>query len=113
MEWVVDPAADAIWDSVKTIITESGTKEIAPHTDEEWAAVRNGAATLAESGNLLIIEGRARDRNEWLAAVRRLTDAADGALKAAESKNADAVFAAGGRIYDACAACHRRYAPNL
>lgn len=113
MEWVVDPAADVIWDSVKTVMTLEGTKEIRPRTDEEWAAVRNGAATLAESGNLLMIEGRARDRKEWMAAARRLIDMSGRALKAAEAKNVDALFAAGEDIYHACAACHRQYAPHL
>jgi hypothetical protein len=42
MEWVLDPAADAVWDSVKTIITEQGTKEIAPQTQEEPRAVIRG-----------------------------------------------------------------------
>src|SRR4051794_22836098 len=62
MEWVLDPSADVIWDSVKTIMTEEGTKEIAPKTDDEWAAIRNSAAMLAESSNLLMMEGRAFDR---------------------------------------------------
>src|SRR2546427_735597 len=72
MVWIVDPAADVIWGSVKTIITEAGTKEIAPHTDEEWDAVRNSAAMVAESGNLLMMEGRARDGQEWRTAARGL-----------------------------------------
>jgi cytochrome c553 len=110
MEWVIDPAADVVWDSVKTIITEEGTKEIAPQTDEQWAAVRNGAATLAESANLLMIEGRARDNKEWMAAARRLTTTAGQALKAAEAKDATALFTTGGDIYNACRACHERYA---
>ena len=113
MEWVIDPAADAVWDPVKTIITEQGTKEIAPQTQEEWDAVRNGAAMLIESANLLMMDGRARDQGEWLAAARRLSATAETALKAAEAKNAAAVFAAGGEIYNACSACHRRYAPQL
>ena len=113
MEWVIDPAADVIWDAVKSIITEKGTQEIAPKTDEQWAAVRNGAATLAESANLLMIEGRARDNKEWMAAARRLTTTAEQALKAAEAKQVDALFAAGGEIYKACKACHDRYAPHL
>jgi len=113
MEWVIDPAADAVWDSVKTIITEQGTKEIAPQTQEQWDAVRNGAAMLVESSNLLMMQTRARDQGEWIAAARRLAEAAEKALNAAESKNAAAVFAAGGEIYDACSACHRRYAPQL
>ena len=113
MEWVIDPAADAVWDSVKTIITEQGTKEIAPQTQEQWDAVRNGAAMLVESSNLLMMQTRARDQGQWIAAARRLAEAAEKALDAAESKNAAAVFAAGGEIYDACSACHRRYAPQL
>ena len=113
MEWVIDPAADAVWDSVKTIITEQGTKEIAPQTDEQWEAVRHGAATLHESAHLLTLEGRARDRGEWTRAARGLMEAADEALKAVEAKNPQAVFDAGGRIYNACSNCHRRYAPQL
>jgi hypothetical protein len=110
MDWVIDPAADVIWDSVKSIITLSGTKETAPQTDEQWAAVRNGAAMLVEAGNLLMMEGRARDNKEWMAAARRLSTTAELALKAAEAKNAEAVFNAGGEIYNACKACHDRYA---
>src|SRR5437870_4709683 len=113
MEWVIDPAADAVWDPVKTIITEQGTKEIAPQTQEEWDAVRNGAAMLVESSNLLTMHTRARDQGEWIAATRRLAGAAEKALRAAESKDAAGVFAAGGESYDACSACHRRYAPQL
>lgn len=112
MNWVIDPAVDVIWDSVKFIISESGTKEIAPKTEEEWANVRNGAATLAESANLLMMEGRARDNKEWMAAARRLSTTAEQALKAAEAKNVEALFAAGGEIYNACRACHQRYAPE-
>jgi hypothetical protein len=113
MEWVIDPAADAVWEPVKTIITEQGTKEIAPQTDEQWEAVRHGAATLHESAHLLTLEGRARDRGEWTKAARGLMEAADEALKAVEARNAQAVFDAGGRIYNACSNCHRRYAPQL
>ncbi len=113
MEWVIDPAADAVWESVKTIVTEQGTKEIAPQTQEQWDAVRNGAAMLVESSNLLAMQTRARDQGEWIAAARRLAAAAEKALGAAGSKDAAGVFAAGGEIYDACSACHRRYAPQL
>jgi hypothetical protein len=113
MEWVIDPAADVVWDSVKTVVTEAGTKEIAPHTAEEWDAVRNGAAVLAESGNLLMMEGRARDRDRWMKSAHALTEAAVRAMKAAEAKNIPALFDAGGQIYNACSACHARYAAHL
>ena len=110
---VLDPAADVIWDSVKSIITEKGTKEVAPHTDAEWDAVRNAAATLMEASNVLMIEGRARDQKEWMTAARRLSEASSQALKAAQAKNTQALFDEGGNIYKACAACHTKYAPHL
>jgi hypothetical protein len=110
---VIDPAADGVWDSVKTIVTKKGTEEIRPKTDEQWTAVRGSAATVAEAANLLMLDGRARDKKEWMTAVRRLIDAGEKAMKAAEAKDADAVFATGGEIYEACRACHLRYAPHL
>jgi len=53
MQSVVDPNADIVWDAVRTIDTKEGTQEIRPKNDAEWAAVRNAAITLTESGNLL------------------------------------------------------------
>ena len=113
MKLVIDPATDGVWDSVKTIVTKKGTEEIRPKTDEQWAAVVSSAATVAEAANLLMLDGRALDKNEWMTAARRLTDTAEKAMKAAEAKDPDAVFAAGGEIYEACRGCHLRYAPRL
>jgi hypothetical protein len=113
MEWVVDPAADVIWDSVKTISTETGTREVAPQNDEQWHAVRNAAATLMETANLLMVPGRARDDGKWASFARGLTKTAGVALKAAENKNKDQLFAAGGDIYVVCKGCHVEYAKHL
>ncbi len=110
---VIDPAADLVWDSVKTIMSKKGTEEIAPKTEAQWTTVRSGAATVAEAANLLMLDGRARDKKEWMAAARRLTDTAEKALKAAEAKDPAAVFAAGGEMYEACRGCHQRYAAHL
>ena len=35
-----------------------------PKDEKEWAAVRRSAVTLAESGNMLMIRGRARDQED-------------------------------------------------
>src|SRR6202047_5000966 len=37
-----------------------------PKDEKEWAAVRRSAVTLAESGNMLMMRVRARDRGDWL-----------------------------------------------
>ena len=110
---VIDPAADGVWDSVKTIVTNKGTQEIAPKTDDDWKKVESSAATVAEAANLLMLDGRAKDAKDWMAAARRLTDSAEQALKAARAKDPAAVFDAGGVMYEACRGCHRRYAPEF
>jgi len=109
MQSVVDPNADVIWDSVKTIITAQGTEEIRPASDAEWTAVRNSAVALAESGNLMMMAPRARDGGEWMARSQELIAASEAAMRAAESKNADRLFSVGGDIYDACSRCHQQY----
>lgn len=109
MQSVIDPNADEIWDSVRSIITVEGTQEIRPHTNEEWTAVRNHAVTLAESGNLMMMAPRAKDGDEWMTRARELVDTSERAIHAAESRNADDLFSAGGDIYQACSNCHQKY----
>jgi cytochrome c553 len=110
MGWVIDPNADVIWDSVKSISTKKGTTEIYPQTDAQWEAVRNSAAALVEAGNILTLEGRAKDNKQWVEYSKQLSKASAGALKAAQDKNKDALFDAGGDIYNACKSCHDKYA---
>lgn len=109
MESVTDPAADVVWESVGTIITAEGTHEIRPKTAEEWTAVRNSAIAVAESGNLLMMVPRAKDGGEWMTLSRALVDTGTAAMRAAEARNAEQLFTAGGDIYDACTACHQKY----
>lgn len=58
MQGMVDPSADAVWESVGTTITAAGTEERQPHTDAQWQQVRLQAVTLIESTNLLMMPGR-------------------------------------------------------
>lgn len=109
MQAVVDPSADEIWESVRTIITRDGTEEIRPHSNEEWTAIRNHAVALAESGNLLMMVPRAKDGGEWMKRSQELIDTSERAIRAADAKNADELFTIGGDIYEACSNCHRQY----
>jgi len=109
MQSVVDPNADVIWEAVKTIDTPSGSAEIRPKNAEEWAAVRNAAVAVAESGNLLMLVPRAKDGGEWMKRAQEMIDTGERAIRAAEAKNADQLFTVGGDIYDACSNCHRVY----
>jgi cytochrome c556 len=109
MKATIEPTAEVVFDAA---VWENGVSVGAPKTDDEWNAVRNNALTLAESGNLLMMAPRARDEQGWMTRSQELIDAGVGAAKAAESKNLDAVFAAGGKIYLACTGCHQQYMTN-
>ena len=108
MELILDPAADVIWSSAGTIITEEGSRELAPTTDEGWHVVEQNAAVIAESGNLLMMPGRSGGA-DWDEYSRGLIDAGSLAMKAALDQDPDALFDAGGRIYQVCLACHNQY----
>lgn len=108
MESIVTPGATAIFESVSTTITLEGTTEKAPKTDAEWAAVANGAAALAEAGNLLIMEGRALD-GDWVKMSQAMIDAAKVTLAAVEARSPQRVFDAGGEVYNSCNGCHAQY----
>ncbi|MDP9091268.1 MAG: hypothetical protein M3O26_21345 [Pseudomonadota bacterium] len=58
MDSVIDPAADALWDSVSITQTRKGTIFHQPHSDEQWHEVRRRAIALIEGSNLLAMEGR-------------------------------------------------------
>ena len=109
MTWIIDPNATAIWNSVGTVTTAKGTEEHHPKTDEEWASFRNAAAMLVESGNLLMLDGRAVDNDQWMSTARGMADAAATVLQAAEAKDVEAFFDAGGTLYESCTACHSKY----
>lgn len=109
MHDIVYPNAEIVWESVGTIISYEGTEEIFPRNDQEWEAVERSALTLTEAGNLLMIEGRAKDTGDWMERARALVDAASVALEAARNKDAAAVFDSGEGIYFACEGCHQQY----
>jgi hypothetical protein len=85
----------------------------APNDEKEWAAVRRGAETLAESGNLLMQRGRARDQGEWMKDARMLADVGTAAYKAAQAKDAKALAALADQLDASCTNCHKQYRPNV
>jgi mono/diheme cytochrome c family protein len=108
MQWILEPAAEGIWDSAGTIITADGRTELAPTTDAGWDDVRKHATILAEAANLLLLPGRAAGP-DWIAYAQALRTTGRQALAAAQARDADALFDAGGQIYQACVACHTQY----
>jgi hypothetical protein len=113
MATIMEPAAEVYWDAVGIIVDETGEQHIEPKTVEEWDAVRNAAYMVAESGNLLMMPTRAKDGGEWMEASRLMIEAAQKAIRAAESRDKDAVFDVGAEMYDSCTNCHAKYSPDI
>lgn len=112
MRHIVNPAAELYWKHSGQVIDESGVRDRAPDADDAmWSAMVDAAAVLQESGNLLMMEGRARDER-WMRYSQQLVDGGAAALKAARAKNADQAFEAGSAVYDSCFNCHGRYIPR-
>lgn len=109
MAAIVDPSANIVFDAVSTTVTDKGTEEKVPRTEEEWARVGASAAALAEAGQMMLTGGRAIDRQDWPRMATAMVDAAKKTLDAVAAKNPQAVFDAGGDVYTACDNCHQQY----
>ena len=83
-----------------------------PTTDAEWAELQAKTLTLAESANLLMMPGRARDQGRWMKDARLMLDAGWAAFKAAKAKDVPALEALSDQMYEACTTCHRHYRPG-
>lgn len=129
MDAEVDPAADALWESVGTTVTAAGREDKQPRTPEEWQALRRSAITLIEATNLIVMDGRriapadaARVAGEPSTAVlqqrldtnraafvgfaQTLRQVSLKTLAAIDAKDPERLFDAGAEIDEACEACH-------
>jgi hypothetical protein len=84
----------------------------APKNEQEWAVVRRGGLTLAESGNLLIMPGRARE-GDWTKDAKILADVGNSAYQAAQAKDFPALAALADALDASCTTCHKQYRPNV
>ena len=134
MRYMIDPAADAIWDSYVIEVTSDGVTSNAPETDEDWELLRRHAVTLTESTNLLLINDRPvaeegsrsempgvdlepeeiealliQDRVPWTTFVLGLQATGVRVLEAVNARDLDALLVAGDELDLACENCHARY----
>jgi len=84
-----------------------------PSDEKEWTAVRRSAMTLAESGNLLMMRGRARDQGDWMKDAKMLVDAGTAAYKAAEARDPNALARLTEQLDASCTTCHKQYRSNV
>jgi cytochrome c556 len=99
---IIYPASDAIF-----YIT---TRE--PKTEAEWVELQGKALAVAESGNLLMMPGRARDQDRWMEDAKLMLDAGRAAFRAAKAKDVAALDALNDQLYTSCTSCHQHYRPN-
>jgi hypothetical protein len=131
MQLEIDPAADFIWGSVGTIVTQAGTLHRRPRTAAAWLALRKRALLLAEATNLLMVRGRRVATRDFPAdapgvlsstEIQRQWDESPAAfagyalslraaslavLQAVDQQDAAALSRAGEALDDACETCHR------
>ena len=109
MNGIVAPGAKTVFSAVSTTVSAKGIEEKAPQNDAEWAVVGNSAAAIAEAGNVLMMNGRAVDRGNWIKMSQAMIEAARQTLKAVDAKSTDGILDAGAVLNTSCDNCHQRY----
>ena len=99
---IIYPTSDALF------YIESRT----PKDEAEWNTFEGQMLTLAESANLLMMPGRARDKTQWMADAKLMLDAGALAVKAAKTKNVEAIAALSDQLLESCTTCHKHYRPG-
>lgn len=109
----VQPTAQTYWDAVQFINDEQGSREIRPHTPDEWARTRRAAERLQALGAQLKTPAFSSGRDaDWQEFAQGLIDIAGLAAKAADERSPERVFDVGASLYNVCAACHQVYLPK-
>ena len=83
-----------------------------PTNDSEWGELQNKALVLAESANLLMMPGRARDQERWMADAKLMFEAGSAAFKAAKEHDLPALINLNDQLYQSCVTCHQHYRPS-
>lgn len=83
-----------------------------PNTDSEWSTLEGQTLMLAESANLLMMPGRARDQKQWMDDSKLLLEAGTAALAAVKAKDVAAISALSDQLLESCTSCHKHYRPN-
>jgi len=110
METTIEPVSDRVFEAA---VWENGVQIGGPKTDDDWKLVQANAMMLAETCNLLLMPGRAKDDGGWRIRTQAMKEAALEAAKAADARNTDAILNAGTHIYQACLGCHLQYIPQM
>ena len=84
-----------------------------PQDDAQWRAVQRAAVLLGESGNVMMMNGRAMNRGSWIREANALVDVATAAYRAAGERDGDALIALDEPLSASCVDCHKQYRPDV
>lgn len=96
MNRIILPASNAVFYAASEL----------PDTDEGWRELENHALVLAESANLLLIEGYRQESEQWLTDTLLMRDASVRAFEAAQARDEDALIDLNNDLYESCESCH-------
>lgn len=99
---VIYPSSDAVF----YITTRT------PETELQWGELQGQTLMLAESANILMMPGHARDQERWMADAKLMRDAGAAAFKAAKAKDVKALEDLNEQLYQSCTTCHMHYRRN-
>ena len=99
---IIYPSSDAVF----YITTRT------PETEVQWGELQGQTLMLAESANILMLPGHARDQEQWMADAKLMRDAGAAAFKAAKAKDVKALEAVNDQLYQSCTTCHMHYRRN-
>ena len=107
MVTIMTPATDTIW----------GIEN--PQTDEDWQVFIDAANVVIEAGETIKVGGTGPNDNDWAGDpawdvfAERIIAAGADTIKAAESRDVDAMYAAGEALYSPCEECHIQFHPGF
>jgi hypothetical protein len=102
MVQIVYPTSDAVF------YIETRT----PETEAGWTELQGKLLMLAESANLLMMPGRARDEERWMQDAKLMLDAGTAAYRGARRRDVAAIAAASEPLLASCITCHQDYRPT-
>jgi hypothetical protein len=134
MDSMINPNAEALWNSVASYVSLKHVQQKAPHNDADWKELRRRASTLSMAAHLLTVSGRPvgqpgdqsknpaielspeqievlinEDRPTWRMLVHGLQDSVALVTNAIDKKNLEGLRSANDALNAACEQCHQKY----
>lgn len=80
-----------------------------PTSDVEWNVLQGKALAIAEFGNLMMMQGRARDQDQWLRDAKLMAEAGAAAFRLAKAKDVEGIVALNEQLVMSCTSCHMHF----